>query len=274
MNENITKSTLGIIAGTGDLPEEIARSYNIAGGNCYIASIIPNRTFKGLTYQNFPIGSANAILKYFKENSVKNIIIIGGIKRPELKSLKVDLGGSVLITKILKQKMLGDDNVLRVIADYIESKGFKVISPYEITEVLTVGNKIVSSARYKPSKQDCIDIEIGKKVINSLGHMDVGQSVIVSDGYVLGIEAAEGTDNLIKRCASLRKSNKGGVLVKMSKSGQDMRLDIPAIGSDTIKMLAKHNFRGVAIEDSGVIIVKPDKVDKIIKNTKLFLKII
>lgn len=104
--------------------------------------------------------------------------------------------------------------------------------------------------------------------------MDVGQSVIISNGYVVGIEAAEGTDNLISRCAILRKENNGGVLVKMSKSAQDMRLDVPAIGPDTIKLLAENKYSGIAIEKSGVIIINPEEVQKMLDENNLFLSFI
>ena len=117
-------------------------------------------------------------------------------------------------------------------------------------EKLYVSNKL-------PSKQDQIDIELGSQVIKSLSNLDIGQSVIIADGYVLGIEAAEGTDALIRRCELLRKTERGGVLVKMAKLTQDMRLDLPTIGPDTIFYLAKHGYNGLAIQKSGVIIVKP-----------------
>jgi len=269
MNKNTILPILGIIAGDGDLPEEVARLYHSSGGESYIASVVLDRKFDDdLPYQNFPIGSVGSILGYFKENSVENIIIIGGINRPDLKSLKVDFGGSILLAKILKQKMLGDDNVLRIIADHIGSKGFKVVSPKDVLK-LNTGREDFSNTTL-PSKQDQVDIEIGKNVIEALGKMDVGQSVIVSDGYVVGIEAAEGTDNLIERCAKLRKNKKGGVLVKMSKSGQDMRFDIPAIGERTVRLLAEHNFSGIAIEKCGVIVIKSQKVQKIVEDKGMF----
>ena len=237
---------LGIIAGSGDLPEEIALLHKSAGGNCVIAVLDPDAAFKNLVHKHFALGSVGRIIEYFKENAIENVVIIGGIDRPDLKSLKVDFSGSALLAKILKQKILGDDNVLKIVSDHIESKGLKVISPQEILKFGKCNLNISSTS--SPSVQDNADIEIGMQVISSLGILDVGQSVIVCDGYVVGIEAAEGTDNLIRRCEFLRCKEKGGVLVKMSKSAQDMRLDVPVIGPDTVFFLAKHGFNGVAIE--------------------------
>lgn len=268
-----TEKKLGIIAGKGLLPSEIAKLYLKQGGQVCIAAIDKETDISLIAkhpYKHFSLGSVGSLFEYFTENQVKDVIMIGGINRPDLKSLKVDVIGSVLIAKILKEKFLGDDNVLRVVADFIESKGFKVISPQDLLKIDIYENLYVTKTI--PTKQDKSDIEIGMKVLKQLGSLDVGQSVIVYDSYILGVEAAEGTDNLIRRCELLRKDNKGGVLVKMSKLGQDTRLDVPTIGPDTIFYLAKHGYNGLAIEKSGVIIVKPEETIELLNKNKLFIK--
>jgi len=274
-NNGLTINNLGIIAGSGLLPSEIADLHLKQGGNVYIAALEGETDILHITkyqYKQFPIGSVGALLEYFRENNVKEIIIIGGITRPDLKSVKVDKAGSLLIAKILKEKFLGDDNILKIISDFIESKGCKVISPKTLLELGTYEKLYVSNKL--PSKQDQIDIELGSQVIKSLSNLDIGQSVIVADGYVLGIEAAEGTDALIRRCELLRKTERGGVLVKMAKLTQDMRLDLPTIGPDTIFYLAKHGYNGLAIQKSGVIIVKPAETIALLNEHDLFISYI
>jgi len=272
MGEQTTMASLpklGLIAGGGALPTQIANLYQERGGQCVLASINEEINQLELSSKSFSIGSVGGILEYFAENSVEQVIIVGGIKRPDLKSIKVDIAGSVLLARILKEKLLGDDKILKIVSSYIESKGFKVISPVAVLKLGNYTNNI--SSKKSLSKQDKNDAEIGKELLKSLGYMDVGQSVIVADGYVLGIEAAEGTDNLIKRCALLRKKSKGGVLVKMSKPGQDMRLDVPAIGPETARLLAEHDFNGVAAEQNGVIIIDPQKTLKLLDEGGMFL---
>lgn len=263
---------LGIIAGSGNLPAELARIYASCGGECFVASLDIDFVSDVASSKKFALGSVGAILEYFNDNRVENVIIIGGVNRPDLLSLKVDMAGSALIAKILKKKFLGDDNILRVVSDYIESRGFKVISPRDVLKLSDYQNSI--SSHNSPSSQDCADIELGKKVLKSLGNEDVGQSIIVCDSHVLGIEAAEGTDNLIRRCDLLRKKESGGVLVKMSKSAQDKRLDIPVIGPDTIFFLAKHRFNGVAIKQNEVIIIDPKETSRLLDESGLFLKLV
>jgi UDP-2,3-diacylglucosamine hydrolase len=260
---------LGIIAGNGDLPDEIANIYSKNGGDCFIASIDKDRSYSAVPCKNFALGSVGAILEYFEENKVKDVILIGGINRPDLKSLKVDWGGTTLLASIVKQTILGDDNVLKIVMTHIEKKGFNIVSPFEILEINTE-NQIFSIKQ--PSIQDDTDIELGSLVLKTMGGLDVGQSVVVCDAYVVGIEAAEGTDNLINRCSMLRKKSKGGVLVKRSKLAQDMRLDVPVVGPKTILNLAKCGFNGLAIERHGVIIVNPEETKKLLDENGLFLK--
>ncbi len=263
---------LGIIAGSGDLPAEIARIYTKNGGNCFVASLSEPVNAKGVKNENFEINKVGKILAYFKENQVENVILIGGMKRPDLKALKVDIAGASLLAKILKNKILGDDNLLKVVAGFIESKGYKVISAQDILAMDKKDKYIESSPNI--AKSYIKDIDLGATVLESLGSVDVGQSIIIEDGYVIGIEAAEGTDELIKRCSYLRKKKEGGVLVKMAKSAQDMRLDIPVIGPETIKILAKYKYAGFAINKKNVIIIKPKEVEELSKKSNLFMKLL
>ncbi len=266
------RSKLGIIAGKGLLPSEIAALCVQNGRECCIAAIFGESdvcSFSQFQYKEVPMGSVGSLFEYFNENNVKEIVIVGSIIRPDLKSIKVDMTGSLLIAKILKNKFLGDDSILQLITKFIESKGFKVISPIEILKISNYQERYTS--KNTPSAQDDIDIKIGINVLNNLGAMDVGQSVIVANGLVLGIEAAEGTDELIRRCQVLRKDDKGGVLVKMSKTSQDMRLDVPTIGPDTIFYLAKHGYNGIALETSRVIIAKPLETIELLNSNDLFI---
>lgn len=261
---------LGIIAGCDDLPKEISKIYGKCGGSCVAVTLDPMIKLD-CEYKYFPIGSVGGVINYFKDNQVENIVIAGRVTRPDFKSLKVDFGGSILLGKILKQKILGDDNLLRIVIDYLEQKGFKIISSQDLLKLSEYNINI--SSKTALTKKDLADVEIGRKVSKALGNLDVGQSVIVANGYVIAIEGAEGTDNLIKRSSELKK-NGDGILVKMSKSAQDMRVDAPVIGPQTISLLAEHRFRGIAVERSGVIVINPEKTQKLLDEYNLFFKLI
>lgn len=271
----MSKRNLGIIAGGGHLPAEIARIYTLNGGQCFIATLDVEVFFNlsdKYNCQNFQVGQVGAIIDFFKESAVDDIILIGGIQRPDFKSIKVDIKGSKLMGRIMKNTLLGDDTVLKIVSNFIEEEGFKVIAPTEILKLTNYDNDLVTVNH--PNSQDEKDIEIGKEILSVIGKYDVGQAIIVFNGYVLGIEAAEGTDNLILRSELLRRSKKGGVLVKMSKPNQDMRLDIPTIGPDTILYLANHGFNGVAIEGKGVIIANPEETKNTAQSLGIFISVI
>lgn len=263
---------IGIIAGSGELPFSIATSYASQGGKCYIAALEREANLQLLQdtpYQSFRIGMVGAIIEYFHKFNVQNVIFAGGIKRPNFWSIKVDMVGRALLARIIKQKFLGDDTILRIVADFLEKKGFKIISSQEILLDNLDDINIITKATPLPS--DIIDIELGVKLLTTLSGLDVGQSVIIEDGYILGIEAAEGTDNLIKRCVELRKKPQGGVLVKMLKLDQDIRLDIPTIGPDTIVNLANQSYNGLAISKDKVIIINPKTTIELANSLGLFI---
>lgn len=264
---------LGIIAGRGLLPVEVANIYAQLEGQCYIAALddqVDSLLISNFPHQFFSLGCVGAIIKYFNQHDVKNIIFVGSIDRPNLKSLNVDLTGSLLIAKIARQKFLGDDKLLRIVADFFEQKGFKIISAQEILALAANANNDIETYKV-PSELDKVDIELGIKVSKQLAALDIGQSVIIEDGYVIGIEAAEGTDKLIKRCASLRKKSRGGVLIKMMKCGQDVRMDIPTIGPETISKLASYGYNGIAIQQHNVIIIEPIQAVAIANKHQIFI---
>jgi DUF1009 family protein len=93
----------------------------------------------------------------------------------------------------------------------------------------------------------------------------------VQHGVVLGVEAIEGTDRLLERCASLRRDGPGGVLVKLAKPGQERRVDLPTIGVETIARCATAGLRGIAGEAGGTLIVDKDAVIAAADRAGLFL---
>jgi len=92
--------------------------------------------------------------------------------------------------------------------------------------------------------------------VRALGAVDVGQGCVVQQGIALAVEAAEGTDAMLARCASLAREGPGGVLVKLVKPGQDRRADLPTIGPATVAGAVGAQLRGVAFEAGGTILAE------------------
>jgi hypothetical protein len=109
--------------------------------------------------------------------------------------------------------------------------------------------------RHQPDEQARADIEHGLHVARAIGALDVGQAVVVQQGLILGVEAVEGTDELLRRCASLRRQGPGGVLVKAAKPGQERRVDRPAMGPRTVVVAAETGLRGIAAEAGMTLVI-------------------
>lgn len=150
--ENDNYFPLGIIAGSGMLPYELYEISSDLEKKCCIAHL--NRKINrdrddsdSSIHRAFNLGDIGSIIEFFKSNNVKYIVFAGGIERPDLSKLKVDVAGAHLLIKILKQKFLGDDKLLTIVAKFLEDKGFKVISAQDI---LMLEN---NSAKLKTTKK-------------------------------------------------------------------------------------------------------------------------
>jgi DUF1009 family protein len=260
---------IGLIAGHGSLPYMIIDACNKSNITIYPIFIEGKASPQAEQYPHLRIGEVGKAINYFKENGVTEIIFAGEVKRPNLSNIKVDLIGAKLLTKLLGAKFLGDDQLLRTIAKFFENYGFKVISPQSIfNQGITVSEGVIVPSQGKINYND---IELGLTAARALGRLDIGQSIIIEMGVVIGVEAAEGTDNLIKRCKSLLKAEKKAILVKCSKPIQDHRLDMPSIGASTIDEAYNNGLAGIAIEADKVLVIDYEKLVEKANNLGIFL---
>ena len=123
----------------------------------------------------------------------------------------------------------------------------------------------------KPNRKSLDNLNKGLEIFSKLGKIDLCQSMIIQNDIVLGVEAAEGTDELIKRCYKYKKKGDKGILLKFSKYNQDKRFDVPVIGLKTFKLLKKYDYDGVFVEKNNLIILEKDQVIKFCNNNSLFI---
>ena len=253
-------SKLGIIAAKGGLVQELIEYAANSGGAFVVAlegEADPKMVAK-LDHIWIKLGEVGKAVKAMREAGVKEIVIVGSLYKPDIFKVKVDWLGAKLLAQIVKEKFLGDNKLLSSIMRFLEAQGFKLIGVHEILKHLVVESAIYT--KLKPTAKDKIDIELAIEVVKQLGALDIGQGAIVENGIVLGVEAIEGTDGLIKRCAGFKRdSGSNGVLVKFSKPGQELRMDLPTIGINTIKNLHKAGFKGLIIESKKAIFLDQDK---------------
>lgn len=241
---------LGIIAGRGALPGLLAAACRASGR--------PHHTF-GLTgFAQEPVdswielGDLGKAFAALKAAGVKEVVMAGGVRRPALASLKLDLKGAAFLARIAG-RALGDDGLLSAVIAEIEREGFKVVGADDILAHLLSPEGVMG--KHAPDAAAWSDIQRGFEVARALGTADVGQAAVVQQGIVLGVEAAEGTDALIARCKDLRLDAPGGVLVKAKKPQQERRADLPAVGVATVRNAKGAGLRGIAVEAGNTLMI-------------------
>lgn len=268
----VSQRKLGIIAGGGDLPKRIIDWCIEHNRPYYVLAIKENAEEKFFTkkvnHEWIRIGQAGTGFKRFKEEDVKDIVLIGTIKRPTLTELIPDFRTATFFAK-LGAKALGDDGILRALVKEIESEGMKVVGIQEVVPDLLAHSGVLT--KKSPNDEDEEDIRRGVEVAFTLGKLDVGQSVVVQQGLVLGVEGIEGTDKLIKRCADYTRKGKAPILVKLRKPQQDMRIDLPTIGVKTVENAHKSGFKGIAVHSGNTLIVNEDEVIKLANKYGMFV---
>ncbi len=175
--------------------------------------------------------------------------------------------------KIIAAAATGDGALLGVLVDTVEAEGFLVIGADEAVQGLEAPPGALGA--HHPDENDFRDIRKAAAIINALGPFDVGQAAVVADGLVIAIEAAEGTDGVLRRCTELAADNGSGVragtLVKRPKPGQELRVDLPAIGPETIRKAEKAGLRGVAVEAGFALVIDRDEVVNCADKAGLFV---
>lgn len=191
------------------------------------------------------LGEVGKALDALHASGARDVVMIGSVGRPTLGSLRLDWRGIRLAAR-LGSGGQADRQVLDALVGELEREGFRVLGADDLAESLLAPEGPLTEAR--PDVTAEADIALGVRVARRLGELDVGQGAVVQQGLVLGVEAIEGTDRLLERCAELRREGPGGVLVKLRKPGQDRRIDLPTIGPDTVAGAVRAGLRGIAVE--------------------------
>ncbi len=263
---------LGLIAGAGDLPVQIANVCDECGIDYHIVRL------KGLADDalavhpgaDCAIGQAGKILQALSDAGCDAVVFAGVVKRPDFNSLNIDMRGMALMPKILAAASLGDGHILKVLVETIEKEGFVLVGAEEVVATLAAPEGCLG--RHAPTDKQLEDIKKAARIVHALGQFDVGQGAVVSDGFVLAVEAAEGTDVMLERCAALPNNvSEGGVLVKRPKPGQELRIDLPTIGPETVRNAVRASLAGIALEHGVTLILQKSELVKLADEAGLFV---
>lgn len=260
---------LAVIAGGGTLPVRIMHAnpgalfVAVGGTDCQPpdgAEVLP-ATFERI----------GTLFKGMHAAGVTDVVFAGGLVRPRLNPLKFDSRTVALAPRLMHAMKQGDDTLLRAVVAAFESGGFTVRGATEVADGLTApAGPLVGPA---PGKTDLADIGRAAAILSALGPLDVGQGAVVAQGLVLGIETAQGTDAMLGFVADTRGRfrREGGVLLKAPKPGQDLRIDMPAIGPGTIEAAHRAGLNGIAFGAGRTLLLDRDEMSATARRTGLFL---
>ncbi len=262
---------IAVISGDGNLPLFIGnalknKNYDII--YLLLNSIKDKKKYENEKKININILSVRKIISILKKNQIKDIILAGSLKRPSINDLGFDLDTIRLAKNLLLEKK-GDNNLLLSIKKYFEDKGFLFFNWKKYCPELFSSESNLSFI--KPSKLALKNLSKGKSVYKYFKNTDIGQSIIIQNQLILGVEAIEGTDNLIERCTNYKRSGDRGVILKFSKKNQSNLIDIPTIGLKTIKNLKKFNYEGIFLEKNKCLIIDKEKVAEYANKNKIFI---
>ncbi len=226
-------------------------------------------TVEGVAHAWCRLGAGARGLALLRENNVTDLILAGGVRRPSLASLRPDWRAAKFLARVGYRAALGDDGLLSAVVAELEREGFRVIGADQVLRAGLAPEGALGSLR--PDAQALADIDHAQRIARALGALDIGQAVVVQQGLVLGVEAIEGTDALLRRCAELRREGPGGVLVKVEKPGQEQRADRPTIGPQTVALAAGAGLRGIAVEAGATIVLDRDEVVNAADRAGLFV---
>ncbi len=262
---------LGILAGGGELPAKLIEACRATGRDFFVLAFDGHTDpalVDGVPHAWARLGAGVRALGHLRAAGVEELVFAGRIVRPSMRELRPDLRTAKMFAKLGKAAF-GDDSVLSTVIKELETEGFTIVGPDSVVEELLAPAGVYGGI--EPDARAMADIARGIVVSRGLGQLDVGQAAVVQDGLVLGIEAVEGTDALLARCAGLRREGPGGVLVKTRKPQQESRIDLPTVGTGTVSGAAAAGLRGIAVEAGGALVVDRAAVARAADEAGLFI---
>ena len=240
---------LEILAGSGQLPVSLVNAFPDAMKIAFEGiptDIDPDDVFK--------FEHLGTLFESLHANGIERLVMAGAMSRPSLDPALFDEGMATIAPRLLASMAGGDDGLLREIIQIFEEQGFKVAGAHSLLPDLTADEGQLTSGDLTEAAQ--ADIKRADSILGSMSPVDVGQAVVVEGGVCLGIETIQGTDALLGFVATTAKHLRrgSGVLVKRPKVGQDLRVDMPTIGPETIKN-AKHAGLSVIVISPGSVLL-------------------
>lgn len=267
---------IGLIAGGGDLPDHVCAAAMEAGELGLIIALDPF-VAKG----KFPkadrlrLGQFGKMVRRLKRANCTHVCFAGIVKRPDFKRLKPDLKAIRHLPKVIQAAGRGDDELMRQILALFEDEGFGIISPQEVCADLMLTEGVMGAIPMTDDHRS--DALKACETAAAIGALDIGQGAVVARGVVLAVEAQEGTDAMLMRLLNLPLELRGtakarvGVLAKLVKPTQDIRVDLPTLGPETVRNAAEAGLAGIVAEAGGAFVMNRVETIRLADEAGLFI---
>lgn len=249
-------SDLALIAGSGSLPVTLSAAYPQA--RCYVFEGMSHDLGSQAISQSF--NTLGRLFEDLHQNGIRRVVMAGAMSRPILDPSQFDPFMTELAPRLMQAFQEGDDGLLRFVVSMFEDQGIAVIGAHELLSDLTIGAGLLVG-ELPDSVQG--NIEKADNALRQLSTLDVGQGVVVENGLILGIETLQGTDALLSfvaQTADHLRHQPRGIFVKRPKLGQELRVDMPTIGPDTVVAVANAGLSGIVVSPKSVVILDREQV--------------
>ncbi len=272
-----SKTGLAIIAGHGDLPRLLAEECQASGRKYAVVEFENIPLVWALTHPVIPtiFEKTGQLISQMQDAGCQEIAIVGAMNREGIDPAKLDNKGRELAIILSQTMKAGDDETLSSIIGFFEANGFHVRAAHEILPSLIPQAGVLTNVN--PTDDDLFDAARAAEIVTGLGRLDVGQGAVVGQGLCLGLESIQGTDTMLEFVKNNREgyapnpTGGRGVLFKAPKPAQDLRVDLPTIGPDTIRNAHDAGLSGVAIDAGGVMVLRRSETVSLANDLGLFL---
>lgn len=270
MRNKNTDKKIALVAGALDLPFFTRDALRRAGWDVFVVGLKNFYDPRLEPDMVVRLGGAGRAIREFRRRGIRRLVFVGSLGHPNLSDLRPDLWTFFTLLKIMKHQR-GYDSMAVALNNVLEKQGFEIVAAQDLAPELAF-EKAGVQTRAKPSAEDKKNIERAIEVSHTIGIADIGASVVV-DKQVIAVEAAEGTAKMLERVVAMREKKRkaSGVFAKMTKPGQDLRIDIPAIGVDTVNAVASAKLRGIVVNTKTCFVVNKPAVIKRANELGIFI---
>ncbi len=244
---------IGLIAGSGTLPETFRREAVTKGEEVFTIGIEGITEIE--TEETLPMGKVGKLVNILRSRGIKDIVMLGKFEHKLIYRdiFKMDFKAFSILFKS-KTRKPGD--IINSFIKYMEEEGFRFIDPKPFLSSILSGEGLMNNI--SPSKEALEDAKFGFLIAKKIADMDVGQTIIVKDKAVVAVEAMEGTQKAIKRSGII--AGKGCRVIKVGRSNQDFRVDVPTVGIDTIEIMKEIGADSLFLEEKCVYMVDKESM--------------